>query len=402
MQTETQTDILEQAIAFAEAHTQIVQGGLYADSGLVLLNAYLYQHTQDDTHLDRCIALLEQVLEQQSQYPFFTFAGGYGGVAWLLAHLKSMGILEENLSELIDSEIDNALLAFAQNELQKGEFDMLHAGLGSSLYFYETDNVEALRNILASLDVIATKLPNGDIYWTESPFYRKEDKDDDSLNRINLSLSHGMASILYFLGLCVEKHIELPLSVNLLNGSMQWFKKQILHPSGGAEGGIPGRLKVFADGTIEKPTDDQTPLRWCYGDLGIAVMLYTTGQRTHNAELMNEGLALGLSCTTRTNDAEFVKDTQLCHGTAGIAHIFNRLYLDTGRYEFKIATEFWLDETLNRATQDDDSLLFLSWHHEDGYINDNGFLEGASGVYLALLSIQNGTVPAWDRCLFLS
>jgi len=49
---------------------------------------------------------------------------------------------------------------------------------------------------------------------------------------------------------------------------------------------------------------------------------------------------------------------------------------------------------------------FLSWDADErdelGWRTDPGFLMGAAGIGLALLSAATATVPAWDRVLLVS
>jgi hypothetical protein len=99
-----------------------------------------------------------------------------------------------------------------------------------------------------------------------------------------------------------------------------------------------------------------------------------------------------------------VVDAGICHGTAGIAHIFNRFYRDTQLDSFKHATDYWIDQTLKMAKFKDGLAGYKSWQgHENGWKNEYGLLEGIAGIGLVLHSYLHPEIePTWDSCLLLS
>ena len=97
----------------------------------------------------------------------------------------------------------------------------------------------------------------------------------------------------------------------------------------------------------------------------------------------------------------FVQDAGLCHGTAGIGHIFYRMWWNTRMPEFKAAADYWFEQTLKMARFPDGLAGFKAWHSEKygGWVKDYGLLEGVSGIGLALLTYYYEIEPAWDECL---
>lgn len=99
-------------------------------------------------------------------------------------------------------------------------------------------------------------------------------------------------------------------------------------------------------------------------------------------------------------------DTGLCHGTAGLAHLFNRLYQATGDPEIRDATLAWLRHTLDMQIPGKDYAGLLSWvvsqPGEGRWEGEHGFLTGIAGVGLALLAAVTEIEPSWDRVLLLS
>ncbi len=99
-----------------------------------------------------------------------------------------------------------------------------------------------------------------------------------------------------------------------------------------------------------------------------------------------------------------IKDAGLCHGTAGVAHIFRRLFLDTGLHDFEQAAGYWHKQTLNLAT-DLNGLAGYFPYIPSGPVHPTqarGFLVGISGIGLSLLHTVSDIRPDWDECLLLS
>lgn len=97
-----------------------------------------------------------------------------------------------------------------------------------------------------------------------------------------------------------------------------------------------------------------------------------------------------------------IVDAGICHGTAGIAHIFNRFFFETKMPIFKDTANYWIKETLKMATHDDGLAGYKSFYSEKEWVKEYGLLEGVAGIGLALLSHISDEEPTWDRCLLLS
>jgi hypothetical protein len=100
-----------------------------------------------------------------------------------------------------------------------------------------------------------------------------------------------------------------------------------------------------------------------------------------------------------------VSDACLCHGTAGIGHIFYRMWWNTKLPEFKDAADYWFEQTLKMARFEDGLAGFKALEIQDGkstWINKYGLLEGILGIGLAMLTYYYEMDPVWDECLLLS
>jgi hypothetical protein len=105
---------------------------------------------------------------------------------------------------------------------------------------------------------------------------------------------------------------------------------------------------------------------------------------------------------TRSFAESGVLDAGICHGAAGVAHIFNRLYQATGDEELGDAARRWYRQLLTMRRPGEGIAGFPARNHVDGrdvWIADDSVLMGASGVGLVRLAAVTELEPAWDRAL---
>ena len=96
-----------------------------------------------------------------------------------------------------------------------------------------------------------------------------------------------------------------------------------------------------------------------------------------------------------------VVDAGICHGSAGIALIYYRLYIETQMREFNEATNHWLKQTINFSKYED-GLAGYKTSLIDELKCDYSLLTGISGIGLALISCIEKGNQEWDEMLLLS
>jgi lantibiotic modifying enzyme len=138
---------------------------------------------------------------------------------------------------------------------------------------------------------------------------------------------------------------------------------------------------------------------WCYGDLGVALALLAAGRALDDATLVDRGLAVARAAADVPLDDSSVGDPSLCHGAAGVGHLFHRLHRATGERCFADAAIAWLSRCLAMRHPD---LALGGWSAAPpaGQWSERfGLMTGIAGVGLALLAAISDREPAWDRVL---
>ncbi len=116
-----------------------------------------------------------------------------------------------------------------------------------------------------------------------------------------------------------------------------------------------------------------------------------------------EAVDIARAAAGRDVEQSGVVDAGLCHGAAGAAHLFNRLYQATGDPALRAAALTWIEKALAYRQPGEGVGGYRMWIVGEGeeldWRNDPGFLTGSGGVGLALLAAAAPVEPVWDRLL---
>ena len=370
------------------------QGLMGGKLGIVLYFFY-YAKLMDKQELyDYGLELLSSVFEDiNNGFNYHTHAGGLAGVGAVMEILNNEDLVDIDTDELL-GELDDYLYEVMIYEIKNGNYDFLHGAVGIGFYFFKRKKSDKskkyLNDLIEEFDKISIKDEDG-IRWLSVLDREKK------IEGYNLSLSHGLASIIVFLSKLYKENIAIEKVTELLNGSVKYLLDQ--------QQDISQNISYFPSWVCKEEPSTYSRIAWCYGDLGIGNALWLAGENTRNEKWKKKAVEVLLHSTTRKEDKDTgVVDAGLCHGTAGIAHIYNRMFNYTGEIKFKEAALFWVEKTLKMAKYDDGFAGYKVWRSEKhgGLQNEPGFLEGISGIGLMLISSISEIKPQWDECLFLS
>lgn len=377
-----QTDILNNAIdnivnRILTHNTEFLSlmGGL---SGYILAIQFI---NSEENRTIRLLHLLTIKLNQREL--IHTFSSGYAGLYHTLATTKLIDKFEKKSTFVFEEKLRNSI----DDDILWSRYDFLHGYLGIlfTLLDSESPTVKEISNkFFSHLSQSKKEYKKGHYIWTSKTL-------DGSVVH-DLGLAHGLASIVAVLSMAYSKQIHQDICFDLINGSINTFKSVKLKDS----------ISCYSQ-SLEDNYNSR--LAWCYGDLGIARSIWLAGVACNREDWKQEAVDIMLHAAKRRDlQKNGVVDAGICHGTAGIAHIFNRFYRDTQLDAFKDATDYWIDQTLKMAKFKDGLAGYKSWQGPKlGWKNEYGLLEGIAGIGLVLHSYLHPEIePTWDRCLLLS
>ncbi len=146
-------------------------------------------------------------------------------------------------------------------------------------------------------------------------------------------------------------------------------------------------------------------MAWCYGDPGVAAAFAAAGESLDDRALRAFALDVAHAAARRPVESSGVVDAGLCHGAAGVAHVFHRLWRASGDPVCRDAALAWFERALERVADRPNVAGFATFgferRREGEYVEDPGLLTGAAGTGLALVAAVSRRAPEWDRFLLL-
>lgn len=378
------------------------------EAGLALFFLYLDQARPGqgwgeigEQRLERAVDALAETFQTPGLY------GGFAGVAWVAAHGLAAAQDLAGLDDLNDidqdplAEIDQALLRLLGQTPWPHHFDLVSGLVGLGVYALERlprpAAVAALELAVERLAELAAPRAEGLAWFTPPALLHRESQVWYPRGYDNLGLAHGTPGVIALLARAAAAGVAAERARELAAGGMAWLLAQRL-PDGGAS------LYPYAVG----PEVPVRPARtaWCYGDPGIAAVLLLAGRALGEPGWEEAGLEIARAAARRAPDAAGVVDAGLCHGAAGLGHLFSRLGQAAGDSELLAAARAWLGRALDQRSPGEWLGGFRSWvpaaDGEMEWRTDPSFLTGAAGTGLALLAAASPVEPAWDRLLLLS
>jgi lantibiotic modifying enzyme len=373
-------------------------------AGQALFYAYLAIATSDEAAADRAAECLEKAADELANTPLPPHLyAGFPGVAWTMEHLQDLLFEAPEGEEAEDpiQEIDEALLAPLARSPWVGEYDLIGGLAGLGVYALERLPRPSARTLLERvvdrLAELSEEMEEGSAWFTPPERLPEWQREIHTRGNYNLGVAHGLPGVVPVLAGACAAGVAVERARPLLESSVSFLLARRLPP---------GSESCFA-GTYA-PWEDPTPTRlaWCYGDPGIAAALLAAARAVGNAEWERQAIDIALAAAARDESTSHVRDAGLCHGAAGLGHLFNRLFQATGEERLAEAARFWFERTFTFQAPGEPVAGFRAWEvgvqGQPGWRPDAGFLEGAAGVGLALLGAVSGVEPAWDRVLLVS
>jgi len=372
---------------------EIESFGLYSGEFGILLFLFFYsRYSKNEKHRliteDYAERLFYRFLNETKRH---TFCDGLSGILYLFEFLREHDFIDMDIS---DSQplLDNYLIARMRHNIQQSYYDFMHGALGVGLYFLKKGtNPECIRELIDYLYQTAEKDTGAQIFKWESII-------DYEKNRIgyNLSLSHGISSIIIFLSRVVNSGEKNTRVLEMLSGSVNYV---LSHQKDFMQFGYYFPHYIITN--FQEPVI-KSRLAWCYGDLGIGMALWQAGKTFDNSGWKEMGLKVLIQSTHRQNyDETLISEAGICHGSAGLAMIYRRKYIETGRDEFKTVAYFWLSQTL-KFSQFEDGLAGYKSFMKNEWKWAYSLLTGIAGIGLVLLSCMEDNKQIWDEMFLLS
>lgn len=331
---------------------------------------------------------------------------GVTGVAWAVEHLCNQRLLAAGPDGHPGDEVAAALAAHLQRRPWRDDYDLVSGLVGYGVWALERmpreGGAPSLRGTLAQLSELAVHQDEGLAWLTPATLLPHSVRARFPAGRYNLGVAHGVPGVVGLLGSSVAAGFGGADAQRLLDRSVEWLLGRQL-----ASGSAACFPYFVAPGTKPSPAR----LAWCYGDLGIALVLLGAARAARRPRWEREALRIARCAAARPHAATGVVDGGLCHGAAGLAHMYNRLFHATGDASWRRQAISWFGRLLAMRERGAGVAGWQAWrapHDQEGHPTgaawapDRGFLSGTAGIGLALLAAVSAVEPQWDRVLLCS
>ena len=377
-------------------------------AGLAVFFSYLATTWGEPGDAETATTLLERSIDALAAAPMTPgLFDGFTGIGWMAEHLD--GRTEKGQekaavqgdADQASAEIDEAVDGFLRRPGDFTVYDLISGWAGWGIYALERMPSPWAREFLEALvlrfEELAVSRPEG-ISWPTPPWLRThlKSQSSDSCEPFNLGVAHGVPAVIAVLASIYGAGVARRRAWPLLEDAVAWLLAQRLpsQPQG------PCFTNWSGAGASKRPSR----LAWCYGDPGVAAVLLLASRRVGREDWERHALDIALCAAHRPAADSGVRDAGLCHGSAGLGHLFNRLYQATGEPRLAHAARFWFLRTLEQRRQGEGIAGFAAYTRkgEAGGRVEPGFLAGAAGIGLALLAAVCEHEPQWDRILLTS
>lgn len=390
---------IEAAMESIDTHTSLSDPSFASgSSGMALMYAYLHRQADAADALQKAQRHLGYAVDCLADIPMSCgFFGGFTGIGWCLRHLPD--VIDDGTGEDPCREMDDALLPCLKESPWRQDYDLIAGLAGIAVYSLEGPRTSARRSLAAIVDRLAElahhrkpgvswftpplRLPSGQLTVAPNGYY-------------NLGTAHGIPAVIAVLA--SAQNLGVATAGALLEPAVRWLLAQRLDDDFGS---------WFPPWVSDHTPRGGTRLAWCYGDLGVALALFHAAEAVGHGGWRQIALTIARGAADRGIESAGVVDAGLCHGSSGLAHLFNRLYQACGEDRFAEAARRWFAVTLEMRSADDEGIAgYLTWgvnrQRQRGWRRDPGLLTGVSGIVLALLAGISSVEPAWDRVMLAS
>ena len=330
----------------------------------------------------------EKAYEWKYKNKASSFCSGSAGVNWLFTYMLKRELLSSTDYSFLCSD-DNILVQKAKEDFESNNFDFLHGGIGIAWYIIYKNNLAPFNEFLIQVtDYIET-------YLYEGLNIKAASKAVHSDHKINLSVSHGITSILKYCLECYKKNINKKRSKIICMDIITFLIRTM---------NLDRSESYFPTFFSSDPSQNYSRLAWCYGDLTTAYIMLQAANCFDLADIRSLSMEiLEHAAKRRGHSKTGVIDGGICHGSAGNAYIFHKLFLQTKQELFMDTRNYWLEQTYGFARPYVNNTIHFPQYNT--ILNEespnHSLLEGTCGVGLVLSSIQYDTYD-WDYCIMLN
>lgn len=367
---------------------------------LALFFGYLSQAKDDDRWATQALRFLNAAIDAVArEHPFPCLIGGYPQVGWTITQLAG-SLFDQSETEICQA-LDEAVLDYLEKLPKPAVYDLVGGLAGLGVYALARlpapGALTCLQQVVQRLAERAEWSADGVTWFTAPELLPAWQQQICPQGYYNLGLAHGVPGVLVFLARACSVVEVRPQAAPLLEAAGNWLLSR-LHQT--------DDQFYFPNWLAAEVLPERGRLAWCYGDLGSAMALLHAARCVGQSVWEAQALRVLRQAASCRGEGAGVRDAGLCHGAAGNAHLFNRLYQATGEPLFKEAAQHWYARVFEFRQSEVGVAGFAAFHQKPdgsfGWVESVDLVNGAVGIGLAMLAASHELPPQWDEILAVS
>ena len=364
-------------------------------AGVALFYGHAAVALEDKRLADTAWMFLDRAVQTAGEESFsLGLFDGLAGLAWTMQHLQVL--LTGNAGADLTEEADEILSQVVRVSPWTRHFDLVYGLTGMGVYALDHPDESIARDLIGQvverLRELAVHHESG-ISWRtpaeliQAPVLREKYPNGCE----DLGVAHGASGVLGFLARAVRAGLAPAGTLELLEEGIRWLLSRRRPDDGGS-----------AFGAYSDPDSVSCRSAWCYGDPGVALQLLAASRTLHRADLQRLATEILVRDTKRPEEDTLADGPNLCHGAAGLVHLYNFFYQASGERTVARAARRWFERTLAMRKPGEWIAGYANWWpQEREWHAEPGFLTGAAGIGLALLAAASPAEPSWGRPMLM-
>lgn len=332
----------------------------------------------------------------------YGFTGYVYTLEFLSQNCKGYEKLLDTLETILLALTKDRLSEIKRSNIVKEEyFDVIQGVSSVARYLLSKEKLTSEQRVLVKeiLNYLADLINNDPTIYAEYMPNEKLRKKFPS-GYINLGVAHGILGPLYVLALGFKKFDMTQYLLSIEKG-LSYYERSFFTNKIGKIIGWNGRVSDAVENEGFRFNSS-----WCYGSLGMARVLYNIAKIIDSRKFREMATDVFTSSIDYINSSEILNNA-ICHGRSGIMLLFNLMYLDTGKIQFKTISDNLFREIVRAASNSEyifvERDVYFRGVNFDKVIDyiDFGLLNGVSGIVLALMAQRTGASFPLDRMFFM-
>ncbi len=358
-----------------------------AGVGASLFYHYLYKASGEKEHKKRAQSLLELAVGSVGKIPSLDYLmSGFTGAIWLAEHYRRDSGKKWPKAQDPFGEIDKYLEEKINGASELGPYGICDTWVGYGVFATERfPNGKSQKIICDVINLLYEKADRGSqgfAWYTPFESIVSWAQKDYKQGYYNIGVSHGIGGVIGLLTRAYKLKINPELTKDMLQNSIQWLLAQ--------DDGEPFGY-ILPESSFKKKKPRGARLAWCYGDLGLSVVLLNAAKVLKDDKLRATAIAMAKRGAGIPHRDNRIVEPTFCHGAIGAFHIFNRLHQETRKPFFRKKALYWAQETFH---------LIQDYPKKEKM--ELGLVTGKTGIGLALISGVTDISPEWDRYFLIT